>query len=396
MTASARHLVLLLSLCGLFLNAGVRAQTAASASNNTTSPAPPTAQEVVSPTTFGWQQCAAQTKDATARLACYDRWVQEQGIASTVLSTPAPERSARADDDEHEHHPTPSSDCGNPRYSTLSRFWELEAETDCGRFNIRGYKPISLSYIRANTVNTAPYSPTDGHTATETAYLTTEARLQLSVRTKIGAGFLPVDRFGLRDSLWFGYTQQSYWQLFSPSISRPFRSTDHEPELMYILPTPVDLPWGWRLRYTGMSLNHQSNGQSLPLSRSWNRAILMAGMEKGNDFTVTARAWNRIPDGDETDDNPEIDNLIGRSEVTGSWNVDKINTVMLTLRHSLAREANGSYRLEWLRTLGDGNREGKPSGLRLHVQLFNGYGDSLVDYNRGRTVFSLGLSLVDW
>jgi phospholipase A1/A2 len=28
--------------------------------------------------------------------------------------------------------------------------------------------------------------------------------------------------------------------------------------------------------------------------------------------------------------------------------------------------------------------------------LFNGYGDSLVDYNRWRTVLSIGLSLVDW
>jgi phospholipase A1 len=248
-----------------------------------------------------------------------------------------------------------------------------------------------------DSVNTAPSSPTAGHTATsETAYLTTEARLQLSVRTKIGAGFLPVDRFGLRDSLWFGYTQQSAWQLFSPSISRPFRNTDHEPELIYILPTPMDLPGGWKWRYTGLSLNHQSNGQSLPLSRSWNRAILMTGLDKGDQFTVAARLWNRIPDGDETDDNPGIDDWIGRGEVVAGWNVNPTNTVSFTLRHSLARQANGSYRFEWLRALGDGNRAGKPSGLRLHIQLFNGYGDSLVDYNQIRTVFSLGLSLVDW
>ena len=34
--------------------------------------------------------------------------------------------------------------------------------------------------------------------------------------------------------------------------------------------------------------------------------------------------------------------------------------------------------------------------LRLHTQLFTGYGDSLVDYNRRRTVLSIGLTLVDW
>ncbi|KRH98814.1 phospholipase A [Curvibacter sp. PAE-UM] len=343
----------------------------------------------------GWQSCAQQTQDATARLACYDRWVQEQGQpaeagATTPAAVPAEPGSKTS------ASPRPP-ECRSGPQSALSRYWELEDGSDCGRFNIRGYRPISLSYIHSDTVNRAPSSPAAGHSAgSETPYLINEGRIQLSVRTKVGQGFLPVSNFGGRDSLWFGYTQQSYWQLFSGSISRPFRTTDHEPEIMYIVPTPADLPGGWRLRYSGASFNHQSNGQSLPLSRSWNRAILMAGMEKGERFTVTARLWNRIPDGDEIDDNPDIDKLIGRGEVTGGWLVNKDNTLLLTLRHSMSSPANGSWRFEWLQTLGEANRNGSPSGLRMHVQLFNGYGDSLVDYNRGRTVFSIGLSLVDW
>ena len=72
----------------------------------------------------------------------------------------------------------------------------------------------------------------------------------------------------MRDSVWFGYSQQSYWQLFNGGLSRPFRATDHEPEITYIYPTDAELPGGWRLRYSGIRLVHQSNGQSLPLSRS--------------------------------------------------------------------------------------------------------------------------------
>jgi phospholipase A1 len=30
------------------------------------------------------------------------------------------------------------------------------------------------------------------------------------------------------------------------------------------------------------------------------------------------------------------------------------------------------------------------------VQLFSGYGDAMVDFNRRRTTLSVGLSLVDW
>jgi hypothetical protein len=119
----------------------------------------------------------------------------------------------------------------------LSRYWELESASDCGTFGIRGYRPISLSWIGSDSVNTAPSSPTAGHTAAYRAYENSEMRIQLSVRTKIAQGLLTDGRSSGLDSLWFGYTQQSYWQLFNRDLSRPFRSTDHEPELTYIYPT---------------------------------------------------------------------------------------------------------------------------------------------------------------
>ena len=96
------------------------------------------------------------------------------------------------------------------------------------------------------------------------------------------------------------------------------------------------------------------------------------------------------------DDNPDISDLIGRAEFAGSWNVDKNNTLGVTLRHALRSDANGSVRFDWYRTLGDGGQPSGKSGLRFHTRLFAGYGDSLVDYNRRRTVLSVGLSLVDW
>jgi phospholipase A1 len=361
-----------LSLILLLAIAPVAAQTSATPAAD-----PPT----------GWQLCAAQTQDASARLACYDRWVQGQPLPTgTPASAPAPADT-----------PAPAPDCRSGPQTTLSRYWELEAGSDCGRFNIRGYKPISLSWVHGNSVNTAPSSDAVGRSATsEQPYMRNEMRIQLSVRTKVASGLLPILPEGQRDSLWFGYSQQSYWQLFNGEISRPFRTTDHEPEITYILPTPLDLPGGWRLRYSGLSLNHQSNGQTLPLSRSWNRLILMAGMEKDHRYTLTGRLWKRVSDGDSNsnspsagDDNPGIDDTIGRAEVTGSWQLSEDHT--LALRHSLRTNANGSWRVEWLSPL-----DRSSPGLRLHVQLFSGYGDALVDYNRRRTLLSVGLSLVDW
>ena len=359
-----------------------------------------------------WQACVSHNEAAT-RLACFDRWAAQQsphaaavaptsGNVPPVLASTQPPAEPTApalppaSPTSAALSPAPLPDCRSGPQSALSRFWELEAGSDCGRFNIRGYKPISLSLIGADSVNTAPSSPTAGHTASYQPYLQGETRLQLSVRTKIGQGLLSHLDSAKRDSLWFGYSQQSYWQVFNEPLSRPFRNTDHEPELMYILPTDAELPHGWRLRYSGVSLNHQSNGQTLPLSRSWNRIILMAGAEKGDQFSLTGRFWQRMPEDAASDDNPGISDYVGRAELSGLWNLDKRNTLGVTLRHALMATANGSWRFDWLRAIGNPGRDSLTSGLRFHVQLFSGYGDSLVDYNRSRTVLSIGLSLVDW
>lgn len=277
----------------------------------------------------------------------------------------------------------------------MSRFWELEPSSNCGTFAIRGYKPISLSLVASDSVNTAPTSPAPDHTGISQAYNTNEARIQLSVRTKVAEGLLTLGSADRLDSVWFGYSQQSYWQVFNNDLSRPFRATDHEPEITYIFPIDMALGKGWRLRYVGASANHQSSGQSLPLSRSWNRIIAKAGMEYGNTFVVNANVWQRMPEDVSTDDNPDIADLVGRAEVSGIWYISERNSLGATVRHSLKADANGSVRLTWWNKLASSDGEGR-NGLRFFTEVFSGYGDSLMDYNRRRTVLSMGLTLLDW
>lgn len=351
-------------------------------------------------------RCAALRTDPVARLACFDQLAGSSpaaGAGRVMAVSPATLPPANASTaTTGTAHPAGGLTAGHTRgcdsraVSELSGHWELEPASDCGTFGIRGYRPISLSWIGSDSVNNAPSSPAAGHTAAYRAYSTSETRIQLSVRTKIASGLLTQDASPGRDSLWFAYTQQSYWQLFNGSLSRPFRSTDHEPELIYIYPADAVLPGGWRLRYAGLSAVHQSNGQSLPLSRSWNRVVLMAGIEKGSRYTVQARAWARLPERNADDDNPDISDHVGRLEVTGRWRVNGDHTLEATLRHSMRESARGSLRLEWLYRLGATHTDNPMRGLRWHTQLFSGYGDSLLDYNRRRTVLSVGLSLVDF
>ena len=358
------------------------------------------------PSSLGWQACQTIKDDAGAQLTCFQQWAESQLPANTppasMTSAPAdpatgapatqilllPSLNTEAPDGK-------PIGCRNTQYSELSRFWELQRGTDCDTFAIRGYRPMSLAFAMSGGVNPPPLIGA----GTPPDYKHAETKIQLSVHTKVAKGLLKSGDADAddQDSLWFGYSQQSYWQLFSGNISRPFRTTDHEPEVIYVYPHQIALPGGWNYRLSGVGLVHQSNGQSEQLSRSWNRSYLMGAAEKvlgpESSLRLQGRIWDRLRESAADDDNPGIENYIGRAEINGTWQINKANTLGVTLRHSLHREAKGSTRIDWMMAPAASPNY---TGLRYHVQLFNGYGDSLLDYNKRRNVLSVGLSLVDW
>ena len=348
-----------------------------------------------------WLDCAAITA-APERLACFDQKASQ--FANPVLLQSPPPVAYGQDVGAVAPAPVPSAaQRASAQPSEITRFWDLEHAIARDNFQLRAYRPVSLSLSGGSAVNRLPTASASSTTSNVWVdYQPGEMKVNLSVRTKIMSGFLRGGDDPLRDSLWFGYTQQSHWQLFNSDLSRPFRNTDHEPELVYVFPHFMALPGGWTYRMSGVGLVHQSNGQSLPLSRSWNRTYVMGAADKiasnGDRFTLQARVWRRIREDAAKDDNPDISDFVGRGELTGRWSFDAgvgaertLHTLGLTARHSLRSTNRGSLRLEYLRSIGSPD-----SGLRLHAQLFTGYGENLLDYDRNRTVASVGLSLVDW
>ena len=392
----------LLPLNRLLLTAGLLIAGSAQAQTAPAAPLLPANR----PSSLGWQACQAIKDDAGAQLACFQQWAESQLPANTppasMTSAPAdpatgapatqilllPSLNTEAPDGK-------PIGCRNTQYSELSRFWELQRGTDCDTFAIRGYRPMSLAFVMSGGVNPPPLIGA----GTPPDYKHAETKIQLSVRTKVAKGLLKSGDADAddQDSLWFGYSQQSYWQLFSGNISRPFRTTDHEPEVIYIYPHQIALPGGWNYRLSGVGLMHQSNGQSDQLSRSWNRTYLMGAAEKvlgpESSLRLQGRIWDRLRESAVDDENPGIENYIGRAELNATWQINKANTLGVTLRHSLRSEARGSTRIDWMMAPAASPNY---TGLRYHVQLFNGYGDSLLDYNKRRNVLSVGLSLVDW
>ncbi|MEO5621936.1 MAG: phospholipase A [Dokdonella sp.] len=271
-----------------------------------------------------------------------------------------------------------------PPRSLLDSRWELASESKLGTFNLRGYQPLYVLPVFATSKqNKEPHSPNPNNTATQREQLdNVEAKFQLSLKTKIWQGV-----FGDAGDVWMGYTQSSRWQVYNSRQSRPFRETNYEPEVLLAFDTHYHV-FGWDGRLLGIGIDHQSNGRSDPLSRSWNRVIADVGLERDG-WTVMLRPWWRIHEARRDDNNADISNYMGRGEmqVLHVWNAQEFG---VTLRHSLrsGNDSHGSARFSWSFPMA-GN-------LRGYVEAFSGYGESLIDYNHNATYLGVGVSLLDW
>ncbi len=340
------------------------------------------------------QACAVIGAPAD-RLACYDRAL---GRAPEVPPTAAPVSPSAATSllaPKGEALPAAAPVPGSGHAgeaeppSLLARYWELEPGTKRGIFNFVGYRPSYVMPLHVTSrINRAPSSPTQA-AVTQPNYRREEAKFQISLRTKLAQDFLLPG-----GDLWAAYTQQAMWQIWNGKDSKPFRNSDYEPELIYVLPTPEGLrrlPFDWQWRYGQLSLTHQSNGQSDPLSRSWNRINLAAGLERGP-WSLIARMSQRLKEARSEDNNPDLVDYRGRSELQLNW-AHGPHTVQLLYRSTLRDLAKyGALQLEWSYPV----YADQPNGLRWYVQAFRGYGETLTDYNFRQTSLGAGLSFLQF
>lgn len=212
-----------------------------------------------------------------------------------------------------------------------------------------------------------------------------EVKFQISLKSQLNES----DLFLKDDALSLGITLEAWWQLYSSDLSSPFRETNYQPEIFYLVP----LLWGPFGGNTAvvLGLEHQSNGQVQGLSRSWNRLYTTLIYERGP-FVAAMRPWYRLPEkakkqpGDaEGDDNPDILDFMGHGEFSLSWRSER-NEYSLRLRGNPdtgkgAITAGLTYPLF--------------AKFRGFVQFFSGYGDSLIDYDHFQQRLGIGVALTN-
>jgi len=214
----------------------------------------------------------------------------------------------------------------------------------------------------------------------------TNARYQVSLKFRF---FNPNTKTPFLEKIFFGYSQNSIWDL--NSASKAFRDSSYRPSLFFLDDTVSQWTFrGTKLGFQG-GFEHESNGKDGADSRSliiaFVRPTLTFSLEGKYFISVSPKIYDYL----EKEENPDIAEYRGYVDLLLKIGETDGLQLASTLRKGTRSDAysvqlDASYPLK------------KPTfgnlGGYLHLQYFNGFGESLIDYNRHvRSQFRIGLMI---
>jgi phospholipase A1 len=302
--------------------------------------------------------CASILEDAS-RLACFDAYFSPVTDEPATGANTVVEQLVKADLEEG---------------VVAKRIGYEEAVTN----QFFALSPHRLNYVLPVSYNAdSDFSP---YGAFGDRFSDTEVKFQVSIKA------LLADNLWKDSSVWIGYTQQAWWQLYAEEeASAPFRETNYQPEIFWSVPTDFEL-FGWRARTVNLALNHQSNGRSEPLSRSWNRIKGGITFDRGP-FAANIETWYRLPEEAENDNNPDILEYMGRAQLNLAYKRGD-QLFALGIKNNLSSNNRSGVELNWTFPLVE--------HLRGFVQIYSGYGESMIDAENYTNRIGIGVSLSDW
>jgi phospholipase A1 len=245
-------------------------------------------------------------------------------------------------------------------------------------FTISLYRTLYfLPYYYSSDPDYAVYA---GHTPAHQPIQNREAKFQISFKIPIFSHLLNKSNI-----LYLGYTQQSYWQIYNASPF--FRETNYEPELF--LSNSIDLPLLGQLKLNTINIgaSHQSNGRGDTLERTWNRLYVETILSNTN-WMVSIKPWYIFNDSALRTHNPDIGKYLGYSQTLVAYKFHN-QTFAIEARNIL--ESNfkrGAVQLTWSFPL--------VKSLKGYVQIFSGFGQSLIEYNHYTNSAGIGIAVSDW
>ena len=200
-----------------------------------------------------------------------------------------------------------------------------------------------------------------------------DVKFQISFAIRLTKEVLPWHSF-----LFLSYTQKTFWNVFQESL--PMGDINFNPAI------------GWTRaffnhnRYVGklsLLLEHESNGRDGDASRSWNRVSVYGMVMIDEWLMVHAKAWIPIID---SGNNKDILKYCGiyQSGLTFMTPNRKF-TFGLTWVKRAGFNLNFNTIAECAWTVS------KKANLNLYAQYYNGYGESLLYYNKFRSMLRVGI-----
>ena len=94
-----------------------------------------------------------------------------------------------------------------------------------------------------------------------------------------------------------------------------------------------------------------------------------------------------MPESDAEDNNPNIERYMGYGDLQLVYKIGP-HVLSALARNNLKLDDNkGGLQLDWSMQL--------TQALRGFIQVFSGYGESLLDYDHSQTAIGIGISLID-
>ena len=215
------------------------------------------------------------------------------------------------------------------------------------------------------TVGTTPF-----HKPTAT---NSDVKFQISLAIRLTDTVLPWDSF-----LFLMYTQKTFWNVFENSL--PMHDLNFNPGIGW------SKPFFNKDRYVGkltLLVEHESNGRDGEDSRSWNRISFCGSTIIDEWLMVHAKFWIPIIDGE---NNRDILKYCGiyQSGVSITTPNKKFNFGLIFVkREGWNLNFNTIFEASW--------KISKKSNLNLFLQYYNGYGESLLDYNQFHSRLRVGI-----
>lgn len=207
-------------------------------------------------------------------------------------------------------------------------------------------------------------------------------------------------KYPLVSSFYFGYTQTSLWNL--QAESKPFEDTSYKPELFF-LSQNIDLSVPWISFFCIQAgLQHESNGQDDPESRSTNYlyAKPIFAFDVGADYhlKVAPKVWVYMHNDDDT--NPDLAAYRGYFDLGLKFGKSDSFVLGSNLRYGTkggSMQFDGTYPLfraiRKIFFLKEDQDSINPN-IYLHAQYYNGYAETLLDYNKKDHALRFGIAFV--